>query len=80
MNLQEEQLNISPENDAKRYNRIKVIISFIDLIISILFITILAFSGISKIIVSQIDSYVLNPYLQFLIFLHVVGLASIVTF
>lgn len=64
------------ETDAKRYNRIKIRISIADLVINIIFITILAFSGISGAIVNQIELYVQNPYLQFLIFLAIVGLSA----
>lgn len=64
------------ENDAKRYNRIKIRISIADLVINIIFITILAFSGISDVIVKQIEPYVQNPYLQFLLFLAIVGFSA----
>jgi STE24 endopeptidase len=64
------------ETDAKRYNRIKIRISISDLVINIIFISILAFSGISGVIVNQIELYVQNPYLQFLIFLAIVGMSA----
>jgi STE24 endopeptidase len=64
------------ETDAKRYNSIKIRISIVDLVINIIFITILAFSGISSVIVKRIELSVQNPYLQFLLFLAVVGLSA----
>ena len=64
------------EEDAKVYNRIKVKLSIVDLIINIVFITLLAFSGISRFLVEIIEPYSPNLYLQFLVFLTTVGMAG----
>ncbi|MDY6969094.1 MAG: M48 family metallopeptidase [Spirochaetota bacterium] len=76
MSLLDHENNELRDNDAKKYNRIKNTISIIDIVITVIVLTVLAFSGISIIIVNQIEQYVQNPYLQFLLFLFVVGIAS----
>jgi len=68
-------INLQDEK-AKRYNKIKISVSIINIIIDITFITILAFSSIARIIVAQIEIYITNPYLQFLLFGLIIGVAS----
>ncbi|MDY6934255.1 MAG: M48 family metallopeptidase [Spirochaetota bacterium] len=67
---------IKKEEDVKTYNRIKIIINIFDLVFNIIFITLLAFSGISQYILGHIEVYSQNPYIQFLLFLFVVGLIA----
>ena len=76
MSVLDNENNELRDEDAKKYNRIKNTISIIDIIITVIIMTILAFSGISKIITTEIELYAQNPYLQFLLFLFVVGIAS----
>lgn len=65
-----------PDAEAKRYNKIKIRISIIDMILSTAFISVLAFSGIARIIVQYIEPYSGDPYFSFLLFLAVVGVIS----
>jgi STE24 endopeptidase len=64
------------KEEAKEYNRIKIRLSIIDLLITITLIIVLAFSGLSRMLVQAIQPYTGNPYLQFLIFIAIVGLAA----
>ncbi len=57
----------------KEYNAIKLRLSIADIILNVIIIGILAFSGISPLIVGTVAAYVANDYLIFLIFITVVG-------
>ncbi|MBP7738634.1 MAG: M48 family metallopeptidase [Spirochaetes bacterium] len=58
----------------KEYNAIKLRLSIADIILNVIIIGILAFSGISPLIVGTVAGYVANDYLAFLIFITVVGI------
>ncbi len=62
--------------EAKEYNRIKIRLSIIDLLITIMLIIVLAFSGLSRTLVQAIQPYTGNPYLQFLVFIAIIGFAA----
>jgi STE24 endopeptidase len=57
----------------KAYNRIKLRLSIADIILNLVIIAILAFSGISPLIVDFVSRYVSNDYLLFFIFITAVG-------
>ncbi|HPV42287.1 MAG TPA: M48 family metallopeptidase [Spirochaetota bacterium] len=57
----------------KEYNAIKLRLSIADIVLNIVIIGILAFSGISPFIVKAVTGYFINDYLVFLVFITVVG-------
>lgn len=59
-------------SNEKLYNKIKLRLSIIDLVLDLLLITILAFSGLS-VYIAGISSVTQNIYLNFLVFMLVVG-------
>ncbi|MCK4965429.1 hypothetical protein KAS50_00275, partial [bacterium] len=65
---------------AKKYNRIKVIFSFVELGLMLSFILFLIFSGLSIAIRDFSVSLHPNPYVQFLIFVLSVGLMELALF
>ena len=74
-----------PETTArprdKAYNRIKLRLSIADIILNLIIIALLAFSGISQALVAFITAYVANDYLVFFIFITLIGvLYSILDF
>ncbi len=58
----------------KAYNRIKLRLSIADIILNIIIIALLAFSGISPALVALIAGYFTNDYLVFFIFITAVGI------
>lgn len=58
----------------KRYNAIKLRLSIADIILSLVIIGLLAFSGISNIVVNVLTQYVSNLYLMFFMFIIVIGI------
>ncbi len=58
----------------KEYNTIKLRLSIADIILNIIIIGILAFSGISPLIVGTVTGYFSNDFLVFLFFITVVGI------
>jgi STE24 endopeptidase len=65
-------------HDEKAYNRIKVRLSVADLVIDILLITILAFSGLS-VVIAGYSTITGNAYLNFLVFMFITGLIFSIT-
>lgn len=66
--------------EAKKYSRTKIILSIADIALNLVFIVILAFSGISSYIVSRLETRGFNDFLLFISFLFVAGLLfSIIT-
>jgi len=57
----------------KEYNAIKLRLSIADIVLNIVIIGILAFSGISPLIEKAVRDYLSNDYLVFLVFITVVG-------
>ncbi len=57
----------------KDYNKIKLRLSIADILLNIAIIGILAFSGISPLIVTTVTGYLSNDYLVFLVFITVIG-------
>ena len=57
----------------KAYNKIKLRLSIADIVLNLVIIGILAFSGISLLIVSEVSGFVSNDYLVFLAFIAVTG-------
>lgn len=57
----------------KEYNAIKLRLSIADIVLNIIIIGILAFSGISPLIEKAVRDYLSNDYLVFLLFITVVG-------
>ncbi len=64
------------ESGAVRYNRIKIRLSIIDIVLSAVLLAVLAFSGIATLLLGYISSYTENEYFQFLLFLTIAGTAS----
>lgn len=64
------------EPGAVRYNRIKIRLSIIDIVLSAVLLAVLAFSGIATLLLGYISSYTENEYFQFLLFLTIAGTAS----
>jgi STE24 endopeptidase len=64
------------EAGAKRYSRIKIRLSFADLAVTFAFISVLAFSGISRDIVAALKPFAADDYVLFMLFLLSVGTAS----
>lgn len=58
----------------KAYNTIKLRLSIADIVLNIIIIGILAFSGISPFIVAMVTAHIVNDYLVFLVFITVVGI------
>lgn len=62
------------ESRDKIYNRIKLRLGIADIILNIIIIAILAFSGISPALVAFITGYVANDYPVFFIFITLIGI------
>jgi STE24 endopeptidase len=58
----------------KAYNKIKLRLSIVDIVLNLVIIAFLAFSGISPIVVGFITGFVANDYLVFLFFITVIGI------
>jgi STE24 endopeptidase len=63
---------VNPSRE-KAYNRIKLRLSIADIVLNLVIIALLAFSGISPLIVDFVSRYVSNDYLLFFFFITVVG-------
>lgn len=70
--LQQKDFKMENSSNEKLYNKIKVRLSIIDLVLDIALITALAFSGISKTI-ADAASVTGNPYGNFLVFVCIIG-------
>ncbi len=67
----------APRENAKRYNAIKVRLTVVDIAVNFLFITALAFSGISTFVVTDVIApHITHDYLAFLAFLAIVSIAG----
>ena len=65
----------------KAYNKIKLRLTIIDIVLNLIIIAFLAFSGISQVVVGFITGFVTNDYIVFLFFITVIGiLYSILNF
>lgn len=72
--MDERQQSALKTSREKEYNAIKLRLSIADIMLNIVIIGILAFSGISPLIVRNVTAYVANDYLVFLFFITVVGI------
>jgi STE24 endopeptidase len=61
------------QSREKAYNKIKLRLSIADIVLNIVIIGLLAFSGISLLIVNAVSGFVSNDYLIFIIFIAVTG-------
>lgn len=81
MNIEKTAKTGLKEEDAKIYNRIKIWLSIIDLVINLIIVSLLAFTEISRHLLSRLNSYTQNDYLLFILFLFAIGIMmSIITF
>lgn len=65
---------------SKEYNRIRILIEILNLIISLAFLLVLIFTPLSKFFETKMYSFTSNDYLAFILFLMVIGiLNSIIT-
>lgn len=65
----------------KKYNKIKLRLSIVDIVLNLIIIALLAFSGISQVVVGFITGFVANDYIAFLFFITIIGiLYSILNF
>jgi STE24 endopeptidase len=65
----------------KKYNKIKLRLSIVDVVLNLIIIAVLAFSGISQVVVGFITGFVTNDYIAFLFFITIIGiLYSILNF
>ncbi|MCU0848395.1 MAG: M48 family metallopeptidase [Spirochaetes bacterium] len=58
---------------SKKYNRIKIILSITDIVMTIAMLSVLAWSGISAVIASLVSGFFSNEYLKFMAFLLTAG-------
>ncbi|MFW5769940.1 MAG: M48 family metallopeptidase [Spirochaetota bacterium] len=65
---------MTTDANAKEYNRIKVRLNMSDMVLSLVYITILAFSGLSPWLLQKISMYAALPAVQFLLFVFAAGL------
>ncbi len=65
---------MTTDASAKEYNRIKVRLNIADMILSLIYISILAFSGLSSWLVEQVSVYSTVPAVQFLLFVLAAGI------
>lgn len=63
---------------AKSYNRIKIALQIISLILNFIYLLILAFTPVSRTLEGIIYSYTSNDYLAFIIFLLMIGLIGLI--
>jgi STE24 endopeptidase len=63
-------------DQAQHYNRIKIRLMFADLVLTLCFLAILAFSGLSRRIAAVISSHATGDYAVFLLFLLAIGIAG----
>ena len=61
---------------AKRYERIKLVVSITESIISFVLVLIFVYSGISKKLEVYLSTYSANPYVLFILFVLVIGIFS----
>ncbi|PKL36241.1 MAG: peptidase [Spirochaetae bacterium HGW-Spirochaetae-1] len=74
-NIQTADETTSRDRDQKEYNRIKIRLSIAGIILDIALISLIAFSGVTGWLMSLISPFTENPYLQFLAFSAILGMA-----
>ncbi len=62
---------------SKKYNKIKITVKIISLILNFLLLIVIVFTSLSRIIEQQIYSYTSNDYVAFIIFLIIIGFISL---
>ncbi|NVM04892.1 MAG: M48 family metalloprotease, partial [Candidatus Helarchaeota archaeon] len=72
--------NYKKPDKAKEYNRKKIIFSLIELGLLLSFLLILVFSGLSLKIRDFVVSFNDNPYIQFFIFILIIGIIELIIF
>jgi len=70
-----EKSNLPPEKD-KLYNKIKLRLTIFSLTLDIIMIGLIAFSGISSFLMGHISPVSANEYMQFIMFITVLGLSA----
>jgi len=59
--------------ESKKYNRIKIILSVTDIVLTIVMLSLLAWSGVSPLIAGLVSGFFSNEYLKFMAFLLTAG-------
>lgn len=62
--------------DSKHYNNLKLAVSIIKATASFILILLFVVSGLSRILVVLLNRYSSNPYIQFLLFIGIIGIVS----